>query len=192
MRRARSRGVEAVVPCEEMGMSSRGAPRCLAHVPGLMVVMPSSPYDAKGILKTCIRDHNPIIVLEHKLLNATKGEVPEEEYLLPRGKPIVKREGADVTVIATSRMVLETLATGEALEQEGISCEVIDPVSIRPLDTESFVKSLQKTGRCIIVHEACTFGGIGALECPIAYNRELEQHVPTSSGRIKENIRKMS
>jgi len=99
-----------------------------AHIPGLTVVMPSTPHDAKGLLKACIRNDNPIIFIEHKLLYNTTGPVPDVEYLLPLGKATIKREGDDITLVATSRMILEALRAAEALEEDGISCEVIDPV----------------------------------------------------------------
>ena len=185
-----------------------------AHIPGLTVVMPSTPYDAKGLLKTCIRNDNPIIFLEHKLLYNTKGPVPDVEYLIPLGKAAVKREGEDITLVATSRMVLEALRAADELEKDGVSCEVVDPVTIRPLDIDTIVQSVRKTGRSLIVHEACTFGGIGAeiaseiqesafdhldapvarigaLECPIPYNRSLEQYVLPSADRIRARVLEM-
>ncbi|MFH1775178.1 MAG: alpha-ketoacid dehydrogenase subunit beta [Chloroflexota bacterium] len=134
----------------------------VAHVPGLKVVMPSTPYDVKGLLKSSIRDDDPVIFIEHKYLYAAKGEIPEEEYLIPLGQAEVKREGDDVTVVATARMVQEALKAAEELAASGISVEVIDPRTIVPLDKETILTSVQKTGRLVVVHEAVRTGGIGA------------------------------
>lgn len=133
-----------------------------AHVPGLKVVMPATPYDAKGLLKSAIRDNNPVIFIEHKLLYNEKGEVPEGEYLIPLGQADIKRPGEDCTVVATSLMVGRALKAAELLEAEGISVEVVDPRTLRPLDIQSLCQSVAKTNRLVIVHEACQFGGIGA------------------------------
>jgi len=132
------------------------------NVPGLVVVMPSTPYDVKGLLKSAIRDDNPVVFIEHKALYFTQGEVPEEEYLVPLGVADVKREGKDVTIIATSWMVLHALKAAERLAQEGISCEVVDPRTLWPLDKETLVKSVSKTGRCVVVIEAPAEGGWSA------------------------------
>ncbi|GAA5344400.1 pyruvate dehydrogenase E1 component beta subunit [Planifilum fimeticola] len=133
-----------------------------AHIPGLKVVQPSTAYDAKGLLKAAIDDDNPVIFYEHKLLYRTKGEVPEEPYAIPLGKADIKREGTDITVIATSIMVHRALKAAETLSGEGISVEVLDPRTLVPLDVESIVRSVKKTGRVLIVHEAVKRGGIGA------------------------------
>lgn len=133
-----------------------------AHIPGLKVVMPSNPYDAKGLLKSAIRDDNPVIFIEHVLLYNEKGFIPEEEYLVPLGKADIKRSGKDVTVIATSLMVKRALDAAKILEKEGIDIEVIDPRTLRPLDSETILESVKKTGRVLIVHEACVFCGFGA------------------------------
>jgi len=132
------------------------------HVPGLYVVMPSTPYDAKGLLKTAIRDNNPVIFIEHKLLYNTKGEVPEDEYLIPLGKADIKRKGDDVTIITWSRCVDFSLKAAEELSKEGINVEVIDLRSLKPLDEEAIINSVEKTGRVVIVHEACKNSGFGA------------------------------
>ncbi len=132
------------------------------HVPGLKVVMPSTPYDVKGLLKTSIRSDDPIIFVENKLLYVTKGEVPDEEYLIPLGVADVKREGSDITVIATSRMVLFALKAAEKLNDEGIEVEVIDPRTLHPLDLDTILASVRKTGHTVIVHEAPERCGIGA------------------------------
>ncbi len=129
------------------------------NVPGLIVVMPSTPYDVKGLLKSAIRNDNPVIFIEHKTLYFDKAEVPEEEYLIPLGKADVKREGEDVTIIATSWLVQFALRAAEQLAEEGISCEVVDPRTLWPLDKETIMKSVKKTGRCIVVNEAPMEGG---------------------------------
>lgn len=129
------------------------------NVPGLVVVMPSTPYDVKGLLKSAVRDDNPVVFIEHKALYFTKGEVPEEEYLVPLGVADVKREGKDVTIIATSWMVLHALKAAQRLAREGISCEVVDPRTLWPLDKETLVKSVSKTRRCVVVTEAPAEGG---------------------------------
>lgn len=129
------------------------------NVPGLVVIMPSTPYDVKGLLKSAVRDDNPVVFIEHKALYFTKGEVPEEEYLVPLGVADVKREGKNVTIVATSWMVLHALKAAERLAQEGISCEVVDPRTLWPLDKNTLVKSVSKTKRCIVVTEAPAEGG---------------------------------
>lgn len=132
------------------------------HVPGLKVVMPSTPYDAKGLLKSSIRDDDPVVFIEHKQLYNTKGPVPEEEYTIPLGSADIKREGKDVTVIATSMMVRKVLAVADRLAGEGIEIEVIDPRTLVPLDVGMIVSSVRKTGKVLIVQEACKRGGTGA------------------------------
>lgn len=133
----------------------------MAHIPGLKVVQPATPYDAKGLLKAAIDDDNPVIFYEHKLLYKTKGPVPEEPYAIPLGQADIKREGTDITVIATSIMVHRALEAAETLSREGISVEVLDPRTLVPLDEESIVQSVKKTGRVLIVHEAVKRGGFG-------------------------------
>jgi pyruvate/2-oxoglutarate/acetoin dehydrogenase E1 component len=132
------------------------------HVPGLIVVQPSTPYDAKGLLKSAIRNDNPVIFIEHKLLYNTTGPVPDEEYLIPIGVADVKREGTDVTIVATSRMVLFALSAAGALAQRGVEVEVIDPRTLKPLDLETIVRSVQKTGRLVVVSEGARTGGFTA------------------------------
>ena len=132
------------------------------HCPGLKVVMPSTPRDAKGLLKAAIRDDDPVIFFEHRLLYAMKGDVPNEEYIIPLGHAEVKREGRDVTVVATAIMVHKALNAGAELAKEGIEIEVVDPRSLLPLDHDTLINSVKKTGRLVIVHEACKTGGIGA------------------------------
>jgi len=185
------------------------------HVPGLKVVMPSTPYDAKGLLLASIRDDNPVIFVEHKLLYKTKGPVPEEDYTIPLGVADIKREGKDLTVIATSLMVLRALQAAEELAQEGIEVEVVDPRTLKPFDAETVNRSVMKTGRALIVHEACLTGGVGAeiaariaegpafdyldapikrlagLDIPIPYNRNLEYHTVPQVENIVEAAREL-
>ena len=132
------------------------------HVPGLKIAMPSTPYDAKGLLKTAIRDDNPVMFFEHKLLYSVKGPVPEEEYTVPLGVADVKREGEDVTIVATLYMVHKSLAAAEELSKQGISVEVVDPRTLVPLDKQAIVNSVKKTGRIVIVTEDCKTGGVSA------------------------------
>ncbi len=134
----------------------------VAHIPGLKVALPSTPYDAKGLLKTAIRDDAPVVFFEHKLLYNTKGDVPEEEYLIPFGQARICREGTGVTIVALSRMVLRALEAAEILAVEGVSVEVVDPRTIVPLDIETILESVKKTGRLIITHEGYTRCGVGA------------------------------
>ena len=133
-----------------------------AHVPGLKVVMPATPRDVKGLLKSAIRDDNPVIVVENRALNALKGPVPEEEFLISIGQADIKRQGSNVTVVATSRMVHESLKAAEILAQENIQVEVIDLRSIAPWDREAVFESISKTHRLVIAHEAVKDFGIGA------------------------------
>lgn len=132
------------------------------HTPGLKVVMPSTPYDAKGLLKTSIRDDEAVMFIENKKLYPIEGEVPEEEYLIPLGKADIKREGTDLTVIATSYMVQESLKAAEILEDEGISIEIVDPRTLVPFDYDTVLGSVKKTGKVMITHEAVKRGGVGA------------------------------
>ena len=133
-----------------------------AHVPGLKVVMPSSPHDAKGLLKSAVRDDSPVMMVEHKAMYALKGPVPEEEILVPIGKAALKREGSDVTVVATARLVYDALKAAEIAAEEGISVEVLDLRSIQPWDKVAVFDSVSKTHRLVIAHEAVRRFGIGA------------------------------
>ncbi|SEO60366.1 alpha-ketoacid dehydrogenase subunit beta [Propionispora vibrioides] len=133
----------------------------LVHVPGLKVVMATTPYDVKGLLKTAVRDDNPVVFIETKTCYNRKGEVPEGEYTIPFGVADVKRQGKDVTILATGIMVHRSLEAAELLAKEGIDVEVIDPRTLVPFDKETLVKSVIKTGKLIIVHEACKRGGFG-------------------------------
>lgn len=169
------------------------------HTPGIKVVAPATPYDAKGLLATAIRDNNPVLFMEHKLLYRTKGPVPEQHYTLPLGQAEVKRPGRDLTLIAYSIMVPRALEAAALLAREDIEVEVVDLRSLKPLDTAAIVQSVSKTGRVLIVHEAPQTGGFGAevaavitgseafdyldapvrrlagRDIPIPYNRTLER-----------------
>ncbi len=186
-----------------------------AHIPGLTVLAPSTPYDAKGLLMAAIRDDNPVVFLEHKLLYlGGASPVPEAPYEIEIGKADIKREGTDVTVIATLAMVERALSAADTLAREGISVEVIDPRSLRPLDMDCFVRSVKKTSRCLVVHEAWRTGGLGAemaaqiteeafdwldapvermgsAEVPMPYNDRLEREVMPSAAGIAETVRRM-
>lgn len=170
------------------------------HVPGLKVVMPSTPYDAKGLLLAAIEEENPVMFFEHKLLYKTKGHVPEEMYTIPIGKSNVVKEGRDLTVVATSIMVPRAIEAANALLEDGIDIEIIDPRTLKPLDDQPIIESVIKTGKVLIVHEAVKTGGFGGeisaviseseafdyldapirrlagLDMPIPYNRTLEYH----------------
>jgi len=141
------------------------------HVPGLKVVAPSTPYDAKGLLTSAIRDDNPVIFIEAQLLYPTKGLVGEGDYQIPLGVADIKRPGADVTLIAYSKMVVVALEAAERLAQEGIQVEVVDPRTLRPLDVETLVASVKKTGRAVIVEEGWPFAGLGAQIAESVYQQ---------------------
>lgn len=132
------------------------------HLPGFLVAMPSTPYDAKGLLKTAIRLDDPVMFIEHKMLYGTEGPVPEGEYTIPFGVADVKREGTDCTVVATSMAVIKALGAAEMLEKEGISVEVIDPRTLFPLDIDTIVESVKKTSRLVVAHEAVERCGFAA------------------------------
>jgi pyruvate dehydrogenase E1 component beta subunit len=163
------------------------------HVPGLQVAVASTPYDAKGLLKAAIRGNNPVFFCEHKLLYPIEGEVPKEEYLVPFGTADIKREGADVTVVATLYMVHKALKAAEELEKEGISIEVVDPRTLAPLDKQAIINSIKKTGRLVIISEDCKTAGTSAeiaslvaeeaidyLDAPIKRLAEPDTPVPFS------------
>ena len=161
----------------------------LSHVPGLKVVMPSTPYDAKGLLKTAIRDENPVVFFEDKMMYKLKGPVPEEEYTIPLGVANVKREGEDITIVATSSMVQVALGAAELLEKIGLSAEVIDPRTTWPLDEKTLIESAKKTSRAMVVDEGYgRYGVTGEIASVIAegafYNLEAPvkrmgaMHVP--------------
>ncbi|MEN6434538.1 MAG: alpha-ketoacid dehydrogenase subunit beta [Anaerolineaceae bacterium] len=186
----------------------------IAHIPGVRVAMPSTPFDAKGLLKSAIQDKKLTVVIEHKQLYNTRGPVPEEEYTIPFGKADVKRRGTDITVIATSRMVLEALSAAEMLSKDGIDIEVVDPRSLRPLDKKTILESVAHTHRAMVVHEAWRTGGFGAeiaamiseegfdyldgpvtrlagTDIPIPYSPALEPHVIPNAETIAAQIRKV-
>jgi pyruvate dehydrogenase E1 component beta subunit len=167
------------------------------HCPGVRVVVPATPADAKGLLKTAVRDDNPVIFLEHESLYSVKGEVPEEEFLVPFGKANVARSGSDVTIVSYSKCVYDALRAAEALEEQGIDAEVIDLRTLNPLDLDTVVESVKKTGAAIVVYEGWRTGGAGAeiasqiyeaafdsldapvqrvasIDIPMPYNRHLE------------------
>ncbi|MCO5195208.1 MAG: alpha-ketoacid dehydrogenase subunit beta [Anaerolineae bacterium] len=181
------------------------------HVPGLKVVMPSTPYDAKGLLLAAIEDDNPVIFVEHKLLYRTKGHVPEGCYTVPLSQSDIKREGTDLSVIATSIMVPRAIEAADILAKEGIDIEVVDPRTLKPYDATIATQSVRKTGKALVVHEAPKTGGFGAevvaelvagdafdyldapvrrlagLDVPIPYNRELERAaVPQVEDIVRE------
>lgn len=186
------------------------------HIPGLKVVMPATPRDAKGLLLSALYDGNPVIFVEHKLLYKTKGDVPEGWYTIPLGQASVMREGKHLTLVATSIEVLRALQAAETLAQEGIEIEIIDPRTLRPLDVETIAQSVKKTGRLLIVHEAVKTGGFGAevaariaeheafdyleapirrlagRETPIPYNRALEYHTVPQVEDIIAEARKLA
>jgi pyruvate/2-oxoglutarate/acetoin dehydrogenase E1 component len=178
----------------------------VAHIPGLKVAMPSSAYEAKGLMKTAIRDNNPVVIFEDKLMYQDKAEVPEEEYLIPFGVANIKREGRDITLIATSSMVQVAEAAAKILAAEGIEAEVIDPRTIVPLDEETLIRSVKKTSRAIVIDEGHQSYGItaeiaarlnekafyhldapvlrmGAMDVPVPFSPALEDvTVPTPEG----------
>jgi len=187
----------------------------LIHIPGIKVVNPSTPYDAKGLLISSIRDPNPVCFVEHKQLYKTKGEVPEGEYTIPIGVADVKRKGSDITVVAGNIMVPRTMAAAQKLAQEGIEVEVVDPRTLRPLDEETITNSVRKTGRLLVVHEACQTGGwageviacvassrafdyldapmrrLAGADVPIPYNRNLELAAVPQEQDIEREIRRI-
>jgi len=184
------------------------------HTPGLKVVLPSNPADAKGLLKTAIRDPNPVLFFEHKGLYRVKGEVPDEEHLVPFGQAAVVRSGSDATVVATGLMVGRALEAAEKLAADGIDVEVIDPRTLVPLDMETIVESVERTSRALVVHEAVRTGGagaeiaariqeeaffaldapvwrLGAIDTPIPQDPELEQLCIPSAGDIESATREL-
>lgn len=185
-----------------------------AHVPGMTVVMPATPYDAKGLLKTAIRSDNPVMFIEHARLYGVKGEVPDEEYTLPIGMSDVKRTGRDVTIVTYSRMVHVALAAAETLAQEGIECEVVDLRTLRLLDMAPVYESIKKTHRALVLEEDWTTCGMGSevaarigrdrfdyldapverlgqIEVPVPYSRDLEGVMFPDERLVVEKIRKM-
>ncbi|MPW27284.1 alpha-ketoacid dehydrogenase subunit beta [Alkalibaculum sp. M08DMB] len=188
----------------------------LCHVPGLKVVTPSTPAQAKGLIKAAIRDDNPVCFIEHKLLYKEKGDVPiDEDYIVPLGVSDIKKEGTDVTIISYGTILQKVMIAAQDVEKEGISVEVVDPITLYPMDIETIIKSVKKTGRAIVVHEAAKTGGLGGeiaasiteseafdyldapvlrlagLDVPIPYNRNLEAAVVPGVDEIKNAIYKV-
>lgn len=185
-----------------------------AHIPGLKVVTPATPYDAKGLLKSAIRDDNPVVVMEAELLYGKKGQVPQEEYLVPIGKADIKRSGTDVTIITFGKVLYPALDAAEQLKDEGIDAEVIDLRSLRPLDEEAITTSVNKTGRCVVVDESWPVASVGAYvaflvsnkcfdmldaqveliasqDVPMPYNHQLELAVQPSKEKITAAVKKV-
>lgn len=185
----------------------------LMHIPGIKVVAPSTAYDAKGLLLSAIRDPNPVCFVEHKLLYKVKGEVPEGEYTIPLGVADIKHVGSDITVVTSGIMVQKSLAVAKKLRQEGISVEVLDLRTLRPMDTQAIINSVKKTGRLLVVHEAVQTGGwagevmavvssseafdyldapmrrLTGKDVPIPYNRFLEAAAVPQEDDIEAEIR---
>ena len=184
-----------------------------AHIPGLKVVAPSDAYDSKGLLKSAIRDDNPVLFLEGELMYAWKGEVPEEEFLVPLGEAAIKREGSDITIVGFSKPMRAILDAAEALESEGISAEVVDIRSIRPLDEAAIYTSVRKTNRCVVVDEAWPYASVGSHigwliqkncfdyldapvdlvaseDVPMPYNHKLELSAQPSKDKIVNAAKK--
>jgi pyruvate dehydrogenase E1 component beta subunit len=185
----------------------------LMHIPGIKVVAPSTPYDAKGLLISSIRDENPVCFVEHKLLYKEKGEVPDKEYTIPLGVADIKREGTDITVVSSGIMVQKSLQAADVLAEAGISVEVVDPRTLKPLDVDTIAKSVKKTGRLLIVHEAVKTAGwagevmasvsetpawdyldapmrrLAGKDVPIPYNPKLEAAAVPQVDNIVQEIR---
>jgi pyruvate dehydrogenase E1 component beta subunit len=185
----------------------------LMHIPGLKVAVPSTPYDAKGMLLSAIRDPNPVAFVEHKLLYKTKGEVPEGDYTVPLGVADIKRKGKDLTIVTSGIMVMKSLAVADRLAGEGIDVEVLDVRSLRPLDNDAIIASVTKTGKLLVVHEACQTAGwageimavvsgspafdyldapmrrLAGTDTPIPYSRGLERAAVPQEEDIEREIR---
>jgi pyruvate/2-oxoglutarate/acetoin dehydrogenase E1 component len=186
------------------------------NAPGLKIILPATPYDMKGLMKTAIRDDNPVISFEHMMLDTMEGEVPEGEYTIPFGQAVIRKEGTAVTVVALAKMVHETLAVAEEMEKEGISLEIIDPRTLNPLDRETIKASVAKTGRLVVVDEACITCGVAAeitalvveddrifkclksspkrvcgLDVPIPYSPPMENYALPDRENIKAAVREV-
>jgi pyruvate dehydrogenase E1 component beta subunit len=185
-----------------------------AHVPGLKVIAPAFPADAKGLLKSAIRDDNPVLVMESETLYAVRGEVPDGDQVIPLGKAQVVRTGKDVTIVAYSRMTHVVLEAAAALEKLGISAEVVDLRSLRPMDEETIVASVERTHRCVVVHEGWPYGGVGAeiadrvqrlafdaldgpvlrvttLDVPMPYSAKLEAACMPQADRVVATVKRL-
>jgi pyruvate/2-oxoglutarate/acetoin dehydrogenase E1 component len=155
------------------------------NVPGLKIILPTTPYDAKGLFKTALRENNPVISFEHTLLGGMKGEVPEEEYFIPFGQASIRREGTDVTVVAFAKMVYDVMEAANELAKEGISIEVIDPRTLVPLDREAILKSASRTGRLVVVDEACQTCGVAAeIIALVTSNKSVFSRLKTAPARV--------
>jgi len=184
------------------------------HVPGLKVVMPATSYDVKGLLKTAIRDNEPVLFIEHKMIYQLGCPVPEEEYLIPLGVADIKKEGKDITLVAYSNMLFKALEAANELEKDGISCEVVDPRTLVPLDINTIFNSVKKTGHLVIITEACERGSVASdisakvgdiifdyldapvkiVACPnspIPYNSKMEQSLIPGKDRIIKVIKEI-
>lgn len=185
-----------------------------AHIPGLKVIAPATPADAKGLLKAAIRDDDPVVFIEGEMLYNLKGEVPDEEHVIPIGKADIKRAGSDVTIICHSKTVGPSLKAAEALAADGIEAEVIDLRTIRPLDVEAILTSVAKTNRCVVAEEGWSFAGVGAqvvdtiqreafdaldapvlrvtgADVPMPYNKFLERAAKTDAAKIQDAAKKV-
>jgi pyruvate dehydrogenase E1 component beta subunit len=185
-----------------------------AHIPGLKVVMPATPADAKGLLKSAIRDDNPVVFIEGEMIYNVKGEVPDEEYLTPIGKAEVKRPGSDVTLVCHGKMVAIALKAAEQLAADNVAAEVVDLRSIRPLDSETVLTSVAKTNRCVIVEEGWPFAGVGAqlvdviqrdafdaldapvlrvsnADVPMPYNKQLEKAAKPDAAKVVDAAKRV-
>jgi pyruvate dehydrogenase E1 component beta subunit len=194
---------------------SQGLQSIYSHCPGLKVVAPSTPADFLGLLKTSIRDNNPVVFLESELMYSLRGEVPEEEYLIPLGKGAVRREGSDVTLIGFSKPIYLLLEAAERLEKEGVDAEVIDLRTLRPLDGELIYRSVEKTNRCVVVDEAWPYASVGSHiswlvsyncfdfldapvelvsqeDVPVPYNHRLELAALPSVDKILEAVKRVT
>jgi pyruvate/2-oxoglutarate/acetoin dehydrogenase E1 component len=155
------------------------------NVPGLKIILPATPYDMKGLMKSAIRDNNPVISFEHMALGGMEGEVPEDDYTIPFGQAVIRREGVDVTVVALAKMVNDALAVAEEMENEGISLEVIDPRTLVPLDRETIRTSVAKTGRLVVVDEACITCGVAAeIMALVVENNGIFRQLKSSPKRV--------
>jgi pyruvate dehydrogenase E1 component subunit beta len=185
-----------------------------AHIPGLKVLAPATPADAKGLLKSAIRDDNPVVFIEGEMLYNTKGEVPESEYVTPIGKAEIKREGSDVTLVCHSKTVATALKAAEQLAEQGIAAEVVDLRTIRPLDTETVLGSVGRTHRCVVVEEGWAFAGVGAqvvdeiqrqafdeldapilrvtqADVPMPYNKALERAAKADPAKVVDAVKRV-
>jgi len=186
----------------------------LGHIPGLKVVVPGTPYDAKGLLKSAIRDDNPVVMLEGEMLYNTKGEVPEEEYVVPIGKADLKREGDHCSIVTHGKMVLVAMQVADQLAKDGIRCDVVDLRTVRPMDVEAITASVKKTNRAVVLEEGWEHFGVGAqvvdyiqrdcfdyldapvirvhqADTPMPYAKNLERHAKPDAKKAIEAVKKV-